>query len=133
MGLDCFIRPAPKSLSRDINLCGGMFSGNGQPEEVVNTETGERQFELSFRGKVYASMVRDWADIDLYTEIDQAGMLKIAEKIEEWIDYQAFKPHSVVHTCEDYGYKTTWQEASDLALMFRECAAVEGSICYAWY
>jgi hypothetical protein len=79
MGLDTYARlskadgpseKAPDSLFDGINLCGGMLSGGSG--------------SASFRGKVYANIIRDITGVSLYTdeiptEIVKAMAVKLSQ------------------------------------------------------
>lgn len=109
MGLDTYaVIPssdsvAPNEKFKGINLCGGLMSGgNGSS---------------SFRGKVYASIVKEITDVDLYQEkIDNVTVGIMAEKLE-----------AAART--SFSYST---EVRHLAKWFR-VAADEGYDIYGWW
>lgn len=79
MGLDSFWKhpvegtPDPE-FDPPLALCGGMFSGNGRG---------------SFRGKVYAEVIKDITGVSLYQEhIPNEAVREMAKALEEWTDGQ---------------------------------------------
>jgi hypothetical protein len=57
----------------DINLCGGMFSGNGA--------------RGSFRGKVYGDMVESITGVSLYQSVISTGDVQtVAEELKAWLN-----------------------------------------------
>ena len=81
MGLDSYARnnngseltEEQEKLFDGIELCGGMFSGNGCGG--------------SFRGKVYNNFIQDISGVSLYTEeLEVCEVTRIVEALEHYKD-----------------------------------------------
>jgi len=92
----------PMGLSFDppLNLCGGMFSAHG---------------EGSFRGKVYADLIHEVSEIDIYGDLSNEQVKQIADALE--FQLTLANPNLDIH---------------DLARMFRAYADA-GAVLVAWY
>lgn len=150
MGLDCYIvhsndREKPFTAEddpriKDINLCGGMMSGNGA--------------DGSFRGKAYEPLMDELMGDDgiWHMPEDSFGVLP------EWLKEQAKALADLLHAVEsdakeqdlliDDGkatllpetiiYQTrndweyTYQEVQDLELLLR-CASERGAVMLCWW
>jgi hypothetical protein len=117
MGLDSyFTKPARTERKRpqvaddlawpEANLCGGLFSGNGQG---------------SFRGKVYEGIFAAATGDTLYHEAqDAAWVADMAGRMESYI--AAFADAPDVLPVHNDPWTVTAQEARDLAAIFRFAA-----------
>ena len=141
MGLDCYIvhgndRDKPFTHEdderiKDVNLCGGMFSGYGN--------------DGSFRGKVYDPLIQElrngvhtWyieQDEDNYIPTDileqQADLLSgfIIDITDEHDD--KLKDTDIVHTSR-HGEEYTLKEVQDLETLLR-VAAERKAVMTVWY
>lgn len=119
MGLDVFFnkRVGPgmtaevPEFEREINLCGGMFSGSGA--------------DGSFRGKVYSPFTEDAIGTSLYEDLTADQCVQLGRDIAEWL---AENPGETF----TFGYELTRQEIEDLALMFTTFGEA-GYGTWAWY
>lgn len=109
MRLDCyFIRRDAEDVKfpEDINLCGGMFSGNGS--------------DGSFCGKVYDEVFETLTGHSLYSDMDENTVSYLAgifsQEIEEM--YGDLPDDHVV----DGQYENTVRELQDLARLFKSAA-----------
>lgn len=139
MGLDSYIEPAPKAIKRKLNLCGGLFSGDG------NTHTDEETGETfaSFRGKAYADLVLGLANVSLYQdpvppEELQAAATALNAALDENPDQQVWTPSVLAqdgigkHWDIVYDFQTDRQEVEDLAELLT-AAADEGCTLSGWW
>ena len=141
MGLDCYIvhgndRDKPFTHEdderiKDVNLCGGMFSGYGN--------------DGSFRGKVYDPLIQELSngvhtwyieqDEDNYIPTDileqQADLLSgfIIDITDEHDD--KLKDTDIVHTSR-HGEEYTLKEVQDLETLLR-VAAERKAVMTVWY
>ena len=106
MGLDTYARDANGKLPDDarsafarsgVNLCGGMFSSRSG-----SGESG------SFRGKVYAKLIKDTTGVDLYQEqIDTETVRLMAHNvslaIQDLKQIQKFLDICVMYDLELWG------------------------------
>ena len=150
MGLDCYIvhgNDRDKAFThedderiKDVNLCGGMFSGGGS--------------DGSFRGKVYEPIIQELSegrhtwyiqqDEDAYIPSvalkEQANLL--AELIQAKIDIieeegETYDDDTIIYTTSsDYtpfdGEEFTLKEIRDLETLLR-VAAERGAVMVVWY
>lgn len=119
MGLDCYFEKRVGAgqtaelpeFDRDLNICGGMFSGHG--------------IDGSFRGKVYATLVQEICDISLYEVLTPEQVKDIAIGLQTFLeetDRQEFV----------YGYELTRPEIEDLQVMFEKFGELNYGLS-AWY
>ena len=150
MGLDCYIvhgNDRDKAFThedderiKDVNLCGGMFSGGGS--------------DGSFRGKVYAPIIQELSagrhtwyihqDEDPYIPSvalkEQANLL--AELIQAQIDIieeegETYDDDTIIYTTSSNytpcdGEEFTLKEIRDLETLLR-VAAERGAVMVVWY
>ena len=112
MGLDNIWTDADPEpvFDPELRLCGGMFSAHGQG---------------SFRGKVYADLLYKTLGVDLYKNLDNAEVRRIADLLEG-VDEE--------HWSLEYTEDWAWSGAAlkDFRRMFRAYADA-GARLVAWY
>lgn len=119
MGLDCYLERRDKEevkFPEDINLCGGMFSGNGS--------------DRSFRGKVYNEIFETLTGYSLYSDLNEGQVAVCAEILSEKVD-KLYKDLDDSHEI-DGDWSTTVGELRDLVKLFNS-AAENNCIMIAWY
>ena len=143
MGLDCYVvhgndRDKPFTHKdddriKDINLCGGMMSGDGN--------------DGSFRGKVYEPLVAELMDEpdiwhldgedahitsqELKEQADALGQL-ITAKLEDADELdEVLEDDSIVYQHE-WGNEYTFKEVCDLETLFR-VASERGAVMTVWW
>lgn len=115
MGLDSFWEPSLRADGSEckepkikVNLCGGMFSGNGSG---------------SFRGKVYDDVVAGITGTSLYEErIKNPGVRDMASALEA----------ATYKEAKSYDKDITKQEWEDLVKMFKAYAEAGYNLCGWW-
>ena len=125
MGLDSYCRNSvPITVEDDprlanLKLCGGMMSGSGS--------------DGSFRGKVYADMVKEITGVSLYqTTIPTEEVKDMADAMATWL---ADNPGDhTTKTSELTGdpIVTARQEIIDLQILFEVTAAADGFVTGWW-
>ena len=121
MGLDSYFlkKEADKAIPLNddprvagVNLCGGMFSGNGA--------------DWSFRGKVYNDFLEQVAPgFSLYVEEQGPEAYgRIPAAIEAWLERHP--------NVEEFDFGVTRQEANDLKILF-EAARDQGALLVGWW
>ena len=119
MGLDNYfmIKKYEKPVFNiDINLCGGMMSGNGE--------------DGSFRGKVYNDFITfvTFSKHSLYNEeMNHDDILEISNALTAF-DYDEW-----IHRPEGKEYEVTKQEFHDLRELFKEAAKDENIVLLGWW
>jgi hypothetical protein len=130
MGLDSFwvkqCAPGetarPVDLGREINLIGGMFSGNGA--------------DGSFRGKCYDWFVTGVGGPSLYEELLwNSGVQAAAQAMREW--YDAHHEDDLTAALkevdeENWDVFQTWKDVDDFIVMF-ERFGEEGYCLAGWW
>ena len=116
MGLDSYFKVKKYediTFSEDINLCGGMFSGNG--------------YDGSFRGKVYAQLIEAASNISIYEEeLNHNAVCEISAGLNNF-DFDTWNATGA----------NTWeipkQQFEDLKKLFSEAAAIEDTVLLGWW
>lgn len=104
MGLDNYFQPSEESLNEmifpeNIQLCGGMFSGNGN--------------DGSFRGKVYSYAFEMITGLSLYDQLSPDDVQLSAEKLAFWVS-----KHEDRNEEEEF-FGVCLKELRDLEKLFR--------------
>tara|TARA_R100001082_G_C4310056_1_gene136345 strand:+ start:363 stop:794 length:432 start_codon:yes stop_codon:yes gene_type:complete len=143
MGLDCYIvhgNDRDKGFTyedddriKDINLCGGMFSGSGS--------------DGSFRGKAYEPLVGElmgqpylWhiegedahiTSQELKQQADALGQL-ITAKLEDADELDEVVEDDTIIYQSEHGWEYTFKEVCDLETLFR-VASERGAVMTVWW
>lgn len=146
MGLDCYIvhgNDRSKDFThkddpriKDVNLCGGMFSGFGA--------------DGSFRGKFYEPLIDDLMEDEYiwHLEADDELAHVTAQELKEQADAladllhavesdakhleQTLEPETIVYKTDRMEAEYTYQEIQDLELLLR-CASERGAVMTVWW
>lgn len=115
MGLDSYFKikkyETPDWSDLDLHLCGGMFSNQGG--------------DGSFRGKVYADIIKEITGVGLYQpEIDHETIKEMAQKLSE-TEYNS--------TWKTEGWGTSEKEYNDLVTLFKRAAKTEDTVLLGWW
>jgi len=111
MGLDNFWKKSEEeygTVEGEFKICGGIFSGSGND---------------SFRGKVYARLIKDITMVDLYDDMITNEQVK---QMAEDLEGTEFIPEYIVE------YDIEHDEFKDLVKMFR-LHADAGHHLVSWY
>lgn len=135
MGLDSYIEPAPKTVNRPLNLCGGLFSGDGNEHNGV----------ASFRGKVYGDTVFLVTGLSLYQDpVPGDDLEKMADRLNQALkdlpDQESWKGSDLIKLDRNwrgefdgyYDFDVSRQEIEDLAELLT-AAAEEGCTLSGWW
>lgn len=117
MGLDCFWKNEKDDIvildfDPPLKLCGGLFSEHGNG---------------SFRGQVYADIIKDLTGYSLYTELNEDDIKDIAEKLEN------ADPEDVDKVFLLSTYDVKKEDFEDLKRMFKKYSQVKNIKLVPWY
>ena len=143
MGLDCYIvhgncetdfTSEDDPRIKDVNLCGGIMSGNGA--------------DGSFRGKWYEPLIDELLETDYLWHIEGEDAHITAQQLKEQADAladllhsvesdakhleQTLEPETIVYKTDRMEAEYTYQEIQDLELLLR-CASERGAVMVCWW